>query len=179
MEKRFLIFKKKVNGNKEISKIPQTQIEKRKAEADKQNKSTWTKITKFSQKRAAFIIIGIIVLAVPISIQVLNLETSLDLKLAIPRETEVWDSYGILGESFPAGQLDRHYVVIQTNETDGISDAEFYTNVQNLIVNLIENTSIEVDSFTGICWASGSPIPWPRSWARSPGRASGRRAASG
>ncbi|MCG3258345.1 MAG: MMPL family transporter [Candidatus Heimdallarchaeota archaeon] len=160
MEKRFIFFKKKVNGDKKIQTEPKTKDEKRKLAFEKQNKSTWTKITKFSQKRALLIILLIVAAAIPILLQVANIELSLDLKLALPRNTEVWDSYNVLEQSFPAGQLDRHYIVIQTGTTNGIVNSEFYVNIQNLILNLTSRTIITGESFTSICWASNFSIPW-------------------
>ncbi len=160
LERRFLIFKKKINGEKNTSNEPTTRSEKIRIAKEKQSKSTWTKITKFSQKYAVFIIIGIIAVAIPISLQVMNIELSLDLKLGLPRNTELWDSYMVLDQSFSAGQLDRHYIVVQTDTTNGIASSEFYTNVQNLILNLTSKTIITGESFTSICWASNLSIPW-------------------
>jgi uncharacterized membrane protein YdfJ with MMPL/SSD domain len=160
LERRFQMFKKKINRNKKLSNKPTSRSERIKLVEEMQNKSKWTKLSKFSQKYAVFIIIGIIAAAIPISLQVMSLETSLDLKLILPRNSELWDSYEVLEQSFPAGQIDRQHIIIQTETLNGIASSEFFLNIQNLILNLTSRTIITGESFTSICWAQNLSIPW-------------------
>ncbi|MCK5408976.1 MAG: MMPL family transporter, partial [Candidatus Heimdallarchaeota archaeon] len=127
---------------------------------DKQNRSIWTKISKFSQKRAIPIIIIVGIVAVPVSLQVLDMDLSLDINLALPSQSEAVDSYQMLVESFPGGQLERHYIILETGEVNGLKNASFFSQSQELILNLTQRTLVGNESFTSISYASEMAIPW-------------------
>ncbi len=158
ISKKFLSKRK----NKKSIPIPGrvTIEEKRKYELDKQNRSIWTKISKFSQKRAIPIIIIVGIVAVPVSLQVLDMDLSLDINLALPSQSEAVDSYQMLVESFPGGQLERHYIILETGEVNGLKNASFFSQSQELILNLTQRTLVGNESFTSISYASEMAIPW-------------------
>ncbi|MHA1414887.1 MAG: MMPL family transporter [Candidatus Heimdallarchaeaceae archaeon] len=127
---------------------------------DARKKLNWVTITKFSQKYAVPIILLILVIAVPISVNVMKMELSLENKHLLPRNSQTWDAYAILEEDFNAGQLLPYYLIIQTNETNGVRNPTFFENSQKIIANLSLETKLTNESITGISWLNGQAIPW-------------------
>ena len=147
---------------KRLEKIKNNGKSKRVKESNKnvKKKFGWVSVTKFSQKYAIPIILIILVIAVPISINIMKMELSLENKYLLPRNTQTWDAYAILEEDFDAGQLLPYYLIIQTNETNGIRNPTFFDKSQNIIANLSLKTELTNKSITGISWMNGQVIPW-------------------
>jgi uncharacterized membrane protein YdfJ with MMPL/SSD domain len=131
-------------------KAPETEEETKKIELEKQFKSVWFKVGKFSTRYAPFVIIVIIVAAIPISIQVFKFKRSMDFEQILPRGSQSSEAYIAMKEDFDPGTLLPFYLIIRTNETNGILNSSFYLNSITLLTRLSSETELNNNSFTSI-----------------------------
>jgi len=136
------------------------EMDKGKAEIANQLKSVWYRIGKFSTKYAPFLIIVIIAVAIPVSIQVLKFERSIDFLQILPRGSDSDYAYTAFREDFSAGQMLPFYIIVKTDQVNGTLSHEFFANVSNLIDRLITDTEVEIDSFTSIACLGGHFVPY-------------------
>jgi uncharacterized membrane protein YdfJ with MMPL/SSD domain len=125
-------------------------IDRKKWEIEKQLKSIWFKIGKFSTKFAPYVILVILAAAIPISIQVFKFDRSIDLMQILPKGSDSRNAYESLAEDFSPGQVLPFYLVIKSNETNGILNADFYDKSILLLETLINETEADSNSFTSI-----------------------------
>ena len=142
------------------SELPKDEKERKTRELENQRKSIWFKIGKFATKYSIPVIIITLVVAVPISIQMLKMGTSIAENHILPRNATSTEAYDILKEDFHPGMLAPMYIIIESNQTNGIFQQNFFTTGQELIIEIVMNTEISADSFTTIFWGGGSPIPF-------------------
>ncbi|MCG3227308.1 MAG: MMPL family transporter [Candidatus Heimdallarchaeota archaeon] len=149
-------FFSKFSLYKKLEKRKQTpDIDKKKWEIEKQFKSIWFKIGKFSTKFAPFVILVILAAAIPISIQVFKFDRSIDLMQILPRGSDSRNAYEALAEDFSPGQVLPFYLVIKSNEANGILNDDFYETSILLLETLINETEADTDSFTSVIIAGG------------------------
>jgi len=137
------------------SRKKKPQGDKTKIEIEKQLRSIWFKIGKFSTKFAPFVILVILAAAIPISIQVFKFDRSIDLMQILPRDSDSRKAYEALAEDFSPGQVLPFYLVIKTDEANGIMNNAFYDKTQLFLENLINETDADADTFTTIVRAGG------------------------
>ena len=140
-------------------KTEETDDVKKKEIAD-QMKSIWFKIGKFSTKYAPFLIIAIIAIAIPVSIQVFKFQRSIDFLQILPRGSDSDLAYQAFKEDFSPGQMLPFYLVITTNQTNGIQSSEFFSNSTLILESLVTETDVEIESFTSIMCLAGTYIPY-------------------
>ncbi|MHA1685816.1 MAG: MMPL family transporter [Candidatus Heimdallarchaeaceae archaeon] len=146
--KRFLRTKNKGEGKKET-------------EIDRFLKSKWYKIGHYSSKYAAIVILVVLIIAIPVSINVANLNTTLDLNQIYPRSSESRQAFIELEKDFPAGELMPHYLIIQTGTPNGLLNSSFFTYSQEIIQSICDQTNMSSTNIQGITWADGMAIPFP------------------
>ncbi|MHA2255940.1 MAG: MMPL family transporter, partial [Candidatus Heimdallarchaeaceae archaeon] len=146
---KFSLYKK-LEKNKKTS-----EKDMKKLEIEKQFKSIWFKIGKFSTKYAPLVIIIILAIAVPVSIQVFKFDRSIDLMQILPRGSDSRNAYEALAEDFSPGQVLPFYLIIRSHEANGILNNDFYDTSILLLDTLINETEAETDSFTSIMRAGG------------------------
>ncbi|MCG3222490.1 MAG: MMPL family transporter [Candidatus Heimdallarchaeota archaeon] len=149
-------FFSKFSLYKKLEKRKKTpDIDKKKWEIEKQFKSIWFKIGKLSTKFAPFVILVILAAAIPISIQVFKFDRSIDLMQILPRGSDSRNAYEALAEDFSPGQVLPFYLVIKSNEVNGILNDDFYETSILLLETLINKTEADTDSFTSVMIAGG------------------------
>ncbi|MHA2308131.1 MAG: MMPL family transporter, partial [Candidatus Heimdallarchaeaceae archaeon] len=146
---KFSLYKKLEKRKKTSEK------DMKKLEIEKQFKSIWFKIGKFSTKYAPLVIIIILAIAVPVSIQVFKFDRSIDLMQILPRGSDSRNAYEALAEDFSPGQVLPFYLIIRSHEANGILNNDFYDTSILLLDTLINETEAETDSFTSIMRAGG------------------------
>lgn len=151
---KFRLLKKKQDER------PKTEEERKKIELNNQLKSIWYKIGKFATKYSVLVIIITLAAAIPISIQMLKMGTSIAENHILPRNATSTEAYGILKEDFQPGMLAPMYIIITSNQSNGIFTQDFFTTGQELIIDIVTNTNISSESFTSIFWGGGSAIPF-------------------
>ncbi|NPD89851.1 MAG: MMPL family transporter [Asgard group archaeon] len=149
-------FFSKFSLYKKLERRKQTpQEDNKKWEIEKQFKSIWFKIGKFSTKFAPIVILVILAAAIPISIQVFKFDRSIDLMQILPRGSDSRNAYEALAEDFSPGQVLPFYLVIKSDEVNGILNDDFYETSILLLETLINETEADVDSFTSVMRAGG------------------------
>ena len=152
-----LRFKKK-KKEEETSKIEETAEQK---ELNKQLKSTWYKIAKLSTKHAVPIILVVLIIAIPVSIQVFDLKSTVDTNQVFPRGGDYVITYNTLSEEFNPGTILPYYIIISTGETNGIVNQSFFDTCQFMMDELYTNLSLPYNSFFSIFKApDGTSIPY-------------------
>ena len=154
-------FKKFTLYKKLAKKQPETEKEFKKRDIESQMKSIWYKIGKFSTKYAPFVIIIIVAAAIPISIQVFKFDRSMDFLQILPRGSDSDLAYQALAEDFSPGQILPFYLIVRTNQTNGIMNSTFFQNAIDMTIRLDSETGVTNDSFTSIVRAGGMWIPFP------------------
>ena len=153
-------FKKFTLYKKLAKKQPETEDQIKKNEITAQMKSIWYKIGKLSTKYAPFVIIIVIIIAIPVSIQVFKFDRSMDYLLTLPRGSDSDLAYQALSEDFSPGQILPFYVIIKTNQTNGIMNPTFFQDAKEIAIKLATETIVNNDSFTSIVSAGGNYIPF-------------------
>ena len=153
-------FKKFTLYKKLAKKQPETEDQIKKNEIAAQMKSIWYKIGKLSTKYAPFVIIIVIIIAIPVSIQVFKFDRSMDYLLTLPRGSDSDLAYQALSEDFSPGQILPFYVIIKTNQTNGIMNPTFFQDAKEIAIKLATETIVNNDSFTSIVSAGGNYIPF-------------------
>ena len=153
-------FKKFTLYKKLAKKQPETEDQIKKNEITAQMKSIWYKIGKLSTKYAPFVIIIVIIVAIPVSIQVFKFDRSMDYLLTLPRGSDSDLAYQALSEDFSPGQILPFYVIIKTNQTNGIMNPTFFQDAKEIAIKLATETIVNNDSFTSIVSAGGNYIPF-------------------
>ncbi len=153
-------FKKFTLYKKLAKKQPETEDQIKKNEITAQMKSIWYKIGKLSTKYAPFVIIIVIIVAIPVSIQVFKFDRSMDYLLILPRGSDSDLAYQALSEDFSPGQILPFYVIIKTNQTNGIMNPTFFQDAKEIAIKLATETIVNNDSFTSIVSAGGNYIPF-------------------
>lgn len=139
---------------------PKTEEERKERELQNQMKSIWFKIGKFATKYSLPIIIVTLIVAIPMSIQMLKMSTSIGDVHILPRQAESTVAFNILKDEFQPGVLAPMYILIETNQTDGIINPAFFTLTQTLIRDIANQTDITEQSFITISWGQGFSIPF-------------------
>ncbi|MHA1199680.1 MAG: MMPL family transporter [Candidatus Heimdallarchaeaceae archaeon] len=152
--KKFTLYKKLKRGKKDET----DDIEKK--EIADQLKSVWYKVGKFSTKYAPFLIIAIIVIAIPVSIQVFKFQRSIDFLQILPRGSDSDLAYTAFKEDFSPGQMLPFHLIIKTNQTNGIHTSEFFSNASLILERLVTETEVIVESFTSIVCLAGTYVPY-------------------
>lgn len=145
---------------KKQAELPKDEEERKKIELEKQLKSIWFKIGKFATKYSIPIIVITLAAAIPISIQMMKMGTSIAENHILPRQADSTQAFEMLKEDFHPGMLAPMYIVIVSNQTNGIFTQDFFTTGQELIIDIVTNTDITADSFTTVFWGGGSAIPF-------------------
>ncbi|MCG3259754.1 MAG: MMPL family transporter [Candidatus Heimdallarchaeota archaeon] len=153
-------FKKFTLYKKLAKKQPETEDQIKKNEIAAQMKSIWYKIGKLSTKYAPFVIIIVIIVAIPVSIQVFKFDRSMDFLQILPRGSDSDLAYQALSEDFSPGQILAFYVIIKTNQTNGIMNPTFFQDAKEIAIKLATETIVNNDSFTSIVSAGGNYIPF-------------------
>ncbi len=91
---KFTLYKKLTK------KQPETEDQLKKKEIAAQMKSIWYKIGKLSTKYAPFVIIIVVIVAIPVSIQVFKFDRSMDFLQILPRGSDSDLAYQALREDF-------------------------------------------------------------------------------
>lgn len=156
--KKFTLYKKLSRKKKdEKEDVKEREI------AD-QLKSIWYKIGRFSTKYAPFLIIAIIIIAIPVSIQVFKFQRSIDFLQILPRGSDSDLAYTAFKEDFSPGQMLPFYLIIKTNQTNGLHSTEFFSNASLILERLVTDTDVDIESFTSIVCLAGTYVPY--SYAR-------------
>ena len=153
-------FKKFTLYKKLTKKQPETEDQLKKKEIASQMKSIWYKIGKLSTKYAPFVIIIVVIVAIPVSIQVFKFDRSMDFLQILPRGSDSDLAYQALSEDFSPGQILPFYVIIKTNQTNGIMDSTFFKDAKNITIRIAAETMVNNNSFTSIVSAGGNYIPF-------------------
>ncbi len=153
-------FKKFTLYKKLTKKQPETEDQLKKKEIAAQMKSIWYKIGKLSTKYAPFVIIIVVIVAIPVSIQVFKFDRSMDFLQILPRGSDSDLAYQALSEDFSPGQILPFYVIIKTNQTNGIMDSTFFKDAKNITIRIAAETMVNNNSFTSIVSAGGNYIPF-------------------
>ena len=156
--KKFTLYKKLRRRKME----DETDVKKR--EIADQLRSVWYKVGKFSTKYAPFLIVIIIAIAIPVSIQVFKFQRSIDFLQILPRGSDSDLAYQAFSEDFSPGQMLPFYLIIKTNQTNGILSTEFFSNASLIIERLVTETDVDLRSFTSIVCVAGTFVPY--SYAR-------------
>ncbi len=151
---KFRLLKKKQD------ELPKTEKERKELELQNQMKSIWYKIGKFATKYSIPIILVTLVVAIPVSIQMLKMDTSIGEVHILPRQAESTMAFDILKEEFQPGMLAPMYILIETNQTNGIINPAFFTLTQTIIIDIANQTDITEQSFITISWGQGFAIPF-------------------
>ncbi len=138
-----------------VKQEPQTKEEADKKELEAQFKSIWFKIGKFSTKFAPFVIIAIVAIAIPVSIQVFKFERSIDFQQLLPRGSDSREGYIAMGNDFEPGQVLPHYLLIKTNQSNGIMNEQFFNKTKSILVRLANDTDVLNESYISIMQLSG------------------------
>ena len=136
------------------------EIDVKKREIQDQLKSIWYKIGKLSTKYAPFLIIAIIAIAIPVSIQVFKFQKSIDFLQILPRGSDSDYAYLAFSEDFSPGQMLPFYLIIRTNQVNGIHSEEFFSNASMIIDKLVTDTDVDLESFTSIVCVAGTYVPY-------------------
>lgn len=153
-------FKKFTLYKKLTKKQIETEDQLKKKEIASQMKSIWYKIGKLSTKYAPFVIIIVVIVAIPVSIQVFKFDRSMDFLQILPRGSDSDLAYQALREDFSPGQILPFYVIIKTNQTNGIMDSTFFQDAKDISTRLAAETMVNNNSFTSIVSARGFYIPF-------------------
>ncbi len=151
---KFTLYKKL----RRKKKNEETDIKKR--EIADQLKSVWFKVGKFSTRYAPFLIIAIIAIAIPVSIQVFKFQRSIDFLQILPRGSDSDLAYQAFKEDFSPGQMLPFHLIIKTNQPDGILSTGFFSNASLILEKLVTETDVEIESFTSIVCLAGTYIPY-------------------
>ena len=151
---KFRLLKKKQEEQ------PKTEEERKELELQNQLKSIWYKIGKFATKYSIPIILVTLVIAVPVSIQMLKMDTSIGEVHILPRQAESTMAFDILKAEFQPGVLAPMYILIETNQTNGIINPAFFSLTQTMIIDIANQTEITDKSFITISWGQGFGIPF-------------------
>ncbi len=125
-----------------------------------QAKSIWYKISKFSTKYALVVILVIVVITIPISIQVFKFQRSIDFNQILPRGVDSREAYIAMQEDFAPGQVMPFYIIIQTNETNGLNTPSFFYTAKDLIHDLANETAVYNESFISIVRIDENELPF-------------------
>ncbi|MHA1202310.1 MAG: MMPL family transporter [Candidatus Heimdallarchaeaceae archaeon] len=125
-----------------------------------QAKSIWYKISKFSTKYALVVILVIVVITIPISIQVFKFQRSIDFNQILPRGVDSREAYNAMQEDFAPGQVMPFYIIIQTNETNGLNTPSFFYTAKDLIHDLANETAVYNESFISIVRIDENELPF-------------------
>ena len=139
---------------------PKTEEERKERELQNQLKGIWYKIGKFATKYSIPIILVTLVVAVPVSIQMLKMDTSIGEVHILPRQAESTMAFDILKAEFQPGVLAPMYILIETNQTNGIINPAFFSLTQTMIIDIANQTEITDKSFITISWGQGFGIPF-------------------
>jgi len=151
-------IRKNKNQKEEENK---TKEELKAIELAKQLRSFWYKIGKFSTKYAIIVILMVLIVAIPVSIQVLQLERTVDTNQVFPRGADTVEVYNILSDDFNAGRISPFYIMITTGVTNGVLTQECFSDAQQLLDNLNETLGLPYNSFsTFFMLPNGLPIPF-------------------
>lgn len=149
---------------KKQKEIPKDEKTRKEIALQNQLKSIWYKIGKKATKYSIPIIIIIFVLAIPMSIQLMNFDTTISNNHVLPRDGNSAEAYDIIKSEFKPGMVGPMYIIISTNETNGVLTQEIFTTSANLIQQIVNDTEITSNSFISISWASygdsGFSIPF-------------------
>ncbi len=157
----FSKFFKKFSLYKKLTKKKQGDTSDiKKIEIESQLKSIWYKIGKFSTKYAPFLIVGIVIIAIPVSIQVFKFQRSIDFLQILPRGSDSDLAYTAFKEDFSPGQMLPFHLIIKTNQTNGIQNTEFFSNSIAILEKLATETAVDAESFTSIVSLAGIYIPF-------------------
>ncbi len=151
---KFRLLKKKQEER------PKNEKERKERELKAQMKSIWFKIGKFATKYSIPIIVITLAAAVPISIQMLKMGTSIAENHILPRHADSTEALEMLKADFQPGMLAPMYIIIESNQTNGIFQQDFFSTGQDLIIDILTNTNISAESFITVFWGGGSPIPF-------------------
>ncbi len=125
-----------------------------------QARSIWYKISKFSTKYALVVILVIVVITIPISIQVFKFQRSIDFNQILPRGVDSREAYIAMQEDFAPGQVMPFYIIIQTNETNGLNTPSFFYTAKDLIHDLANETAVYNESFISIVRIDENELPF-------------------
>ena len=146
---KFSLYRKLVKSE------PQTKEEADKKELEQQFKSIWFKVGKFSTRFAPFVIIAIVVIAIPVSIQVFKFERSIDFQQLLPRGSDSREGYIAMSNDFNPGQVLPHYLLISTNQTNGIMSEQFFNQTKTVLTRIVTETDVVNESYVSIMHLGG------------------------
>ena len=141
-------------------KLPEKEQPRKITELQNQMKSFWFKLGKFTTKFAIPIILIIIAVAIPISIQTMKIGTTISENHIMPRNADSSNAFAILKEDFQPGILGPMYIIIETNTPNGVITPDFFTLSRDIILSISEQTEITNNSFITISWGQGYLIPF-------------------
>ncbi|MBY9002160.1 MAG: MMPL family transporter, partial [Candidatus Heimdallarchaeota archaeon] len=124
-----------------------------------QAKSVWYRISKFSTKYALVVILVIVVITIPVSIQVFKFQRSIDFNQILPRGVDSREAYTAMQEDFAPGQIMPFYIIIETNETNGLNTTTFFYAAKDLIHDLANETAVYNESFISIVRINEEELP--------------------
>ncbi len=125
-----------------------------------QAKSIWYRISKFSTKYALVVILVIVILTIPISIQVFKFQRSIDFNQILPRGVDSREAYIAMQEDFAPGQIIPFYIIIETNETNGLNTSSFFYTAKDLIHDIANETAVFNESFVSIVRINDMELPY-------------------
>ncbi len=139
-----------------------TEDERRIAQKEKQQKSFWYRVGKFTTKRknALTIVMLVLLIAIPISLQTINMDTTMDNAYYMPEKADSHIAYNILKEDFNPGIIGPIYLIIKTDDSQGVLTRDFFNVSQSLILRMVEKTEVAGNSFISITFAQGNIIPY-------------------
>ncbi|MHA1778113.1 MAG: MMPL family transporter, partial [Candidatus Heimdallarchaeaceae archaeon] len=143
-----------------FSKFLQVKIPYRKnrKKLKKTKEDIWIQTGRDATKYAIPIILIVLVITIPISVQTMKLEATLDYSHILPRHADSMAAYKIIKDSFSPGMLGPMYILIVTNETNGVLTQSYFNVSATLVEYLTFHTSISLSSFIGISYAQGTKI---------------------
>ncbi len=131
---------------------------KRTAKSKKPKASYWHTIGEVATTRGLIIIVVILLLALPVSIQVLGLEYGASTSMQSPRNTETYEGFAVLEESFHPGVLSPMTIVMESES--GVMTPEFFQDQQMLASAIGSELGLPPNLIRGIAWLNGTAIPY-------------------
>lgn len=118
----------------------------------------WHRVGEFATSKAWLVLGLTLLISIPLSIQVLDLEYGTSFTTIAPQDSESREGFIILEESFGAGMISPLTVVMEA--PDGVLTQGFFDDQHNFIASLVQELDVDPFSISCVSWLNGSPIPY-------------------
>lgn len=126
-------------------------------ETSTKKRGLWYRVARFSIKYNVFIIIIILVVSIPLSLQILDADPQSGVVFFLPSGSEGEQGFTILNDNFNAGSLSPMRVVIVPDSGTVYSSAVF-NDFHTLIQSIVDQTVIEANAIFSHAWIQGQPM---------------------